>query len=71
MTPSKAWILNLMVPIGKADANREVAVIIEPVGPSPLTQEAWRQFVLETAGAWQGELERPEQGEYPRREELP
>ena len=36
------------------------------VGPA----EADRERVLETAGRWQGELERPEQGEYEHREPL-
>jgi hypothetical protein len=44
-----------------------VRVTVEAVGPRQQTsdeQEEWRQFVLSTAGAWQGDLERPEQGEY-------
>ncbi len=27
-----------------------------------MTQEEWAQFVAETAGAWKGELGRPDQG---------
>ncbi|HVC97836.1 MAG TPA: hypothetical protein VND64_29465 [Pirellulales bacterium] len=67
-------ILQLTVPIGAADAEREVEVTIEATGPRSQTdtqREEWRQFVLETAGAWQGDLERPEQGEYEQRDELP
>jgi hypothetical protein len=63
-------ILHLTVPMGELAAGREVQVTIDPAGP-PMTQEEWRKFVLETAGSWQGELERPEQGEYEQREELP
>jgi hypothetical protein len=64
-------VLHLVVPLGAAEADREVEVTIDPVGPLPMTQEEWRQFLLETAGAWQGEFERPEQGEYEHRDELP
>ncbi len=35
-----------------------------------LSAEEWRRGILETAGKWQGELERPEQGEYEQREPL-
>jgi hypothetical protein len=62
-------ILQLNVPFGKTDANREVRVIVEPA-EATLTPEEWRQRVLETAGKWQGELQRPEQGEYEQREPL-
>jgi hypothetical protein len=64
-------VLKIRVPMGEADANREVQVTIDPVGPPPMTQEQWQRFVQETAGSWQGELERPEQGDYERRDELP
>jgi hypothetical protein len=67
-------ILQITVPIGKADADREVEVTIEAAEPkngAALQREDWRQFVSETAGAWQGDLERPEQGEYEQRDELP
>ncbi|HUY35108.1 MAG TPA: hypothetical protein VMV69_20330 [Pirellulales bacterium] len=66
--------LQLSVPIGVADAQREVEVTIEPAEPkerSSLEEQEWQQFALETAGAWQGDLVRPEQGEYERRDELP
>ena len=67
-------ILQLTVPFEKADADKEVEVTIEAAGPlSPTSseQEKWRQFILETAGTWQGDFERPEQGEYEQRDELP
>ena len=67
-------ILKLTVPIGPDGAHREVEVTIEPVAPkhgTRLEQENWQRFVSETAGAWQGYLERPEQGEYEKRDELP
>ncbi len=63
-------VLHITVPIGKEDADREVQVTIDPAPPS-MTQEEWREFVLSTAGAWQGDLERPDQGEYEVRDEFP
>ncbi len=66
-------ILHIRVPIGKEDADREVQVTIDPVredSPS-MTREEWRQFVMETAGAWQGDLKRPEPLEYEQRDEMP
>ncbi|HZY88012.1 MAG TPA: hypothetical protein VFE78_24465 [Gemmataceae bacterium] len=62
--------LHLALPVGTADAGREVQITVEPVGPPALSPDEWRQRILETAGKWQGELERPEQGEYERREPL-
>jgi hypothetical protein len=36
-----------------------------------MDREAWLKFIEQTAGKWQGELERPEQGEYEHRLEWP
>jgi hypothetical protein len=63
-------VLQLTLPVGPADADREVQITIEPVGTPVLSPDEWRQRILETAGKWQGELERPEQGEYEQREPL-
>jgi hypothetical protein len=69
-------ILTLSVPAGMSEANKEVNVIVEPADvtlakTAKLTQEEWARFVNETAGAWKGELERPEQGELEVRDQLP
>ena len=66
-------VLHISVPIGKEDADSDVQVTIDPIGAGapPMTQEEWRQFVMETAGAWQGDLERPAQLEFERRDEMP
>ena len=59
-------VLHIEIPLSKADANREVQVTIDPsrVGPLPLTQEEWRQFILETAGSiTDPTFKRHEQGE--------
>jgi len=44
-------VLQITVPMGKSDADREVQVTIDPVGPPPMTQEEWHNFVLTTAGS--------------------
>jgi hypothetical protein len=65
-------ILNIALPIGKADADREVQVTIDPVDSSPMTQEAWQTLVLASAGSiTDPSFVRHEQGEYECREELP
>jgi hypothetical protein len=65
-------ILHITVPIGSDAADQEVQVTIDPVGPSPFTQEEWRKFVQTTAGSVSDpSFARQEQGEYERREELP
>jgi hypothetical protein len=51
-------VLQLNVPVGTADASRDVQVTVEPVGPPPSADE-WRRQILATAGKWQGMLERP------------
>jgi len=67
-------VLQLAVPIGVTEADREVEVTIEPAAPEReewAEREEWEQFVRETAGAWEGDLVRPEQGDYEQRDELP
>jgi len=66
----------LSVPVGMAEANREVKVVVESIKPalkkaSEMTQEEWKKFIAETAGSWRGELERPEQGEFETRDQWP
>ena len=67
----KDGVLDVKVPVGAADAEREVQVTVEPIPAASLTQEEWRAAVMETAGKWQGNLARPEQGELEVREPLP
>jgi hypothetical protein len=54
--------------VGSADEDREVVITVEPAGP-PAPDEC-RRYILETAGKWQGEFERPEQGDHEQREPL-
>ncbi len=67
-------VLHVTVPFGKEDADREVQVIIDPapVGPPPMTQDEWRDFVRATAGSISDpSFVRHEQGDFECREELP
>jgi len=63
-------VLHLTLPVGLPHAGREVQITIEPVGPPVMSQEEWRRAILATAGIWQGDFERPEQGEFEEREPL-
>jgi len=63
-------VLQLNVPVGPAEANREVQVTIESE-PAAMSQEEWRQWVEKMAGSiTDPTFHRHEQGEYERREEL-
>lgn len=63
-------VLRVTVPMAPADAGREVRVTVEPIPRPTMTQDEWRSGILRLAGAWQGEFERPAQGEYEEREPL-
>lgn len=63
-------ILHLDVPVGVAEADKEVRVTVEPLPNAMPSPEDWRQFILSTAGKWQGEFERPDQGTVEEREPL-
>jgi hypothetical protein len=62
-------VLHLAVPIGVADAECEVVVVLQP---EAAPGRGWLpDFFERMAQGWQGEpLERPQQGEYEKRESL-
>lgn len=61
----------LSVPLGAAEANQEVRVTIESAGlPGKQSHKEYLEFLRATAGAWQGDFERPKQGEYEARDPL-
>lgn len=63
--------LSVIVPIGAAEANREVIVTVESADPlsPPASCDEWRKFIDRTAGSIQDpSFKRPEQGEYEKRE---
>jgi hypothetical protein len=63
-------VLRVDVPIGNADANREVELTIEPASSGAAADADYQEFLRTTAGAWRGEFERPPQGDYETREPL-
>ena len=63
-------VLHLELPLGISEAGRGVRVTVEPDEPRAMTPEEWRAWVLAMAGTWQGDFERPEQGELEVREPL-
>jgi hypothetical protein len=69
-------VLALTIPVGISEANREVKVVVEPAGEAgesfrKPSREEWAHFVAATAGAWLGELERPDQGKFEVRDQWP
>src|SRR5437868_6948316 len=54
---SRDGVLHLTLPVGLEEAEKEVQVTVEPVAAATVSQEAWRQAILATAGKWQGEFE--------------
>jgi hypothetical protein len=62
---SRDGILHLSVPIGLDEAEKDVQVTVEPSTPAtPMTREQWCAWVDSMAGTWQGDFQRPPQGEY-------
>jgi hypothetical protein len=70
-------ILTITVPLTQADANKSVRVTVEIMentaepAAGGLTRERWLRFLEATAGKWQGELDRPPQGDYENRDQWP
>ena len=64
-------ILRVAVPVGVSEADAEMNVTIEPVSPRPMTQAEYVAFIDSLAGAWEGDFERPPQGEPEEREPFP
>ena len=63
-------VLQLSVPVGPDEANHEVQVTIEPLAAAASSRQDYLDFLKTTAGAWQGEFERPAQGDYEERDPL-
>ena len=63
-------VLNLSIPLGAAEANREVRVIIQSLD-DVISDEQWQKFVNETAGSIADPtFQRHAQGEFEQRDEL-
>ena len=68
---SSDGVLHLHLPIGMSEADKEVQVTVEAVAPKKeMTQEEWQAWVASMAGTWEGDFERPPQGEFEEREPL-
>ena len=68
---SSDGLLRVTLPVGIAEANQEVQVTVESIAAKkPMTQGDWHAWVDSMAGSWQGDFERPPQGEYEQREPL-
>jgi hypothetical protein len=66
---SSDGILHLSLPVGLEEADKEVRVKVEQIEAKKLmTQEEWGAWVESMAGSWQGDFERPPQGEWKERE---
>jgi hypothetical protein len=66
---SSDGILHLSLPIGLDQADKDVRVTVEPLAPDkPMTREQRAPWVESMAGSWQGDFQRPPQGEYEERE---
>jgi hypothetical protein len=64
-------VFHVDVPLGQAEANREVQLTIESTAAEPMTQEEWREFIASIAGSvTDSTFQRHEQGDYETREEL-
>ncbi len=69
-------VLKLQVPVGIANADLEVMVVVQPITPASAHKTpgdlGWSPgFFERTAGGWQGEpLVREPQGEYEIRDEM-
>jgi hypothetical protein len=64
-------ILHLSLPDGLAEADHEVQITVESLGEkTPVPQAKCCDWVDSMAGSWEGEFQRPPQGEYEEREPL-
>lgn len=67
---SSDGVLHLALPVGLEAADKEVQVTVEPVPPAAPSPEQWRAWVQSLAGTWEGDFERPPQGDFEEREPL-
>jgi hypothetical protein len=66
-------VLNLSVPLGISDANREVRVTVEPLdeAEAPMSVDQWHKFVNEMAGSISDpSFKRHPQGEFEQRDQF-
>jgi hypothetical protein len=61
-------VLRVVVPVGAAEADREVQVTIEPLPERNAEQAEYIAWLENSAGRWQGEFERMPQGSFEQRD---
>ena len=50
-------VLQLVLPLGEAEAGKEVRITVEPVRSKlEITPDEWHAGIMATAGGWQGEF---------------
>lgn len=54
-------VLHVSVPVGVADADKEVRVTIDPTGPNGAAPGEYIDWLRNIAGRWEGEFARPPQ----------
>ena len=64
-------VLRVNVPVGMSEADQQVRITVEPATPKQtMTQTEWAAWVDAMAGTWQGDFQRPPQGELQERDPL-
>lgn len=64
-------MLHLTVPVGLDAADQQVQVTVEPLPARPaLSKAEYAAWVDALAGTWQGDFERPPQGNFEKRDSL-
>ncbi len=64
-------VLRVNVPVGINEADQAVRITVEPASPQKtMTQTEWAAWVDSMAGTWQGDFQRPPQGEFQERDPL-
>lgn len=63
-------VLRVAVPVGPAEADREMQVTIEPLPRRSDERAEYLAWLEESAGRWQGDFERLPQGEFEQRDFL-
>ena len=67
----KDGILRLEVPIGVANADLEVLVVVQPIAQTNEDHAEWLAFIERTAGSLADDpVDRPPQGDYETREPI-
>jgi hypothetical protein len=63
-------MLRLNVPVGAADADREMQVTVEPIASTVEERAKYAAWLESIAGKWQGDFERMPQGDFEERDPL-